>query len=260
MSGADPGERPKVGYRQPPPEHRFKKGVSGNPNGRPKRRPHAKPAALNFADQAANQLLLQDAYRRVKIREGDKSIEVTAIAAVHRSIWASAVKGNRGAQRLYTDMVQKIENSDRQSRAQSIEESISYKYRCERAIKAAKAAGNEVPEPVPHPDDMVIDHLLCSVSICGPTTDAEKVEWDRRLEHRDDAQEAVSYQAKAYRSARNPDRKAAWLERWKQEQSFYDRLNDNLPKRYRKELKDRCVHEGATVAGSQRTTVWAGEQ
>ncbi len=70
MSEADPPRRANIGYRRPPVEHQFKKGVSGNPRGRPKRaQPDKSKNSLQFGNQPANQFLMEEAYRMVTLRE-----------------------------------------------------------------------------------------------------------------------------------------------------------------------------------------------
>jgi hypothetical protein len=58
-----PSSRPyNVGYGKPPRDTRFKKGASGNPGGRPR----------GITSGRALKLALQEIYRPVKIREGDR--------------------------------------------------------------------------------------------------------------------------------------------------------------------------------------------
>jgi hypothetical protein len=260
MSEADPPHRSGVGYRQPPVEHRFKKGVSGNPQGRPKRKQAAKSTdPLKISRQPANQLLMDEAYRTVTLREGDQIIKLPAIQAVFRAMGVSAMKGNRYAQRTLAELVQQVENADREAKAEYLNTMMGYKCDGERAIEDAKARGITLPEPVPHPDDIIIDFASSSATVNGPMTKEDKADWDRMLVHRDELQLSISETASAYARARNPKRKEEWLDQWKREQRFYDRLNDNLPKRYRKDLEDRCWYPDASMPGSQRKQTWPGE-
>ena len=260
MSEVDPPSRSGVGYGRPPVEHQFKKGVSGNPRGRPRRNRVAKNTdPLKTSSQPANQLLMDEAYRTVTLREGDQLIKLPAIQAVFRAMGVSALKGNRFAQRTLAELVQQVESSDREAQAEFLKTMIEYKCDGERAIEDAWARGITPPEPVPHPDDIIIDFTSSSASINGPLTKENKAEWDRMLQHRDELQLSISEAASAYALARSPDRKADWLDHWKRKQRFYDKLNDNLPKRYRKDLKDRCWHPGASLPGTQKKRTWPGE-
>jgi len=249
-----------VGYGKPPVEHRFKKGRSGNPLGRPRKSKAAKsPGPNSFGAQPANCYLLQEAYRPVVVREGEQTIELPAIQAVFRAMGVAAMKGNRFAQRTIAELVQSVETEDRKLRLEHLETMINYKCEWEKAIERARELGQPEPQPIPHPDDIIIDFRSGEARVCGPFTKEDKVKWDRLLEYRDELQNEVSYFAAAYRKSRSPDRKARWLEAWMLEQKFYDRINDNLPERYRKDLTDRCWEKGASRAGQQRKAKWSGD-
>ena len=98
---------PVVGYRKPPVHSRFRKGQSGNPGGRPKGMTSGRAAAL----------MQQEAYRRIRVKEGDKVVTMTVFQAVLRSLITLAMKGNSGAQRAFLDLVRAIEreSADAQS-------------------------------------------------------------------------------------------------------------------------------------------------
>src|SRR5689334_21865464 len=72
----------RVGYRKPPKTTQFKKGRSGNPQGRPK-------GALNFATDLAAELSEQ-----VTIREHGRSVTVSKQRAMIKSLVAKALKGD----------------------------------------------------------------------------------------------------------------------------------------------------------------------
>jgi hypothetical protein len=252
-------ERYEVGYGKPPAAHRFKKGRSGNPLGRPRKRNPAKKSEGLGVGSLANLYLLEEAYRPVLVREGERTIELPAIKAVFRAMSVAAMKGNRFAQRTLAELVQAVEAEDRRMELDYIETLMTYKCNWEAHIARARELGRPEPQPIPHPDDIIADFRTGDVRVCGPATKEEKVKWDRLLEARDDAQEQLSYFAAMYRRSRNPERKAFALDMWKLEQRMYDKLNDNLPARYRKELEDRCWEEGASRAGQQRRIEWLGE-
>ena len=90
---------PVVGYRKPPVHSRYRKGQSGNPGGRPKGMTSGRAAAL----------MQKEAYRRIRVKEGDKVVTMTVFQAVLRSLITLAMKGNSGAQRAFLDLVRAIE-------------------------------------------------------------------------------------------------------------------------------------------------------
>lgn len=91
---------------------RFAKGSSGNPAGRPSgRRATGAPGdRLPGSDQPTRAMILEEAYRLVRLGEGDAAIELPAHRAVFRSLTEAAMKGNQAALRRWTQMVQQAEN------------------------------------------------------------------------------------------------------------------------------------------------------
>lgn len=263
MSG-DLGATGKVGYRKPPAEHRFAKGKSGNPNGRPKK-PKAQQqnrhqtVTLDFGSQPANALLMEEAYRPVTIREGERVIELPAIQAVFRSMGVAAMKGNRFAQRTIAELVQTVEEQDRQTRMEILKSAIDYKNGWEDTIEWARKNGVAEPEPLPHPDDIIIDLRTAMVHYNGPVTPEDKFAWDKNLSRRDEAQAEVTYYAAKHRSARDPAKRQRLLDDWHHEQRIFDLINDNLPRRYRAKLEHRSWAKEGTREGSQKMRTWPGE-
>lgn len=256
MSGADDNTQNSqlipyaVGYGKPPTEHKFTKGKSGNPNGRP-RGAKKKPNHINtgFGMKAAEEFLRLEVYRPVTLREGDKVIELPAIQAVFRAMGVSAMKGNRFVQKTLADMVSKMEAEHHANKFELFDKSLDYKIAWEREIDRCRKAGLADPEPVPHPDDMIIDINVGEVRLGGPGTKEQKERLDEALARRMQAQEDVTYFALKYRRSRNSKYKLQYLDEWHWEQRMFDILNDIVPKRYKAVLKDRSFAEGASREG-----------
>jgi len=251
-----------VGFGKPPKEHRFKKGQSGNPRGRPpKATREIGDDWLSAAGRPANRHVLEEAYRLVTLREGDKVTTLPVIQAVIRAMGVKALRGDRYAQRVFTDIVRTVEDRAREEHVEHFTALVEHKTHWERAIEFAREQGlKKEPQPIPHPDDIIIDLRAGTATINGPATKEDKEEWDRHIfECRDQLQETISDFARRHKRARSAEKRTEFLNLWIGVQRSYDEINDNLPKRYRKQLEDRCWDEGASRPGSMKEHHWPGE-
>lgn len=226
-----------VGYGKPPVEHQFKKGQSGNPLGRPREKRQPKEP-LRSSNRPHHDMILDEAYRPIMVREGDQLIELPAIQAVLRAMGVSAMKGNRFAQKMLTELVQKVENEHHQIQYENMETFTTYKQKWSDEIERCQRLGLPDPAPLPHPDDVIIDYRKGTIRFAGPLTKEEKARWDKLLDRRDEAQEEVLYCERMMRE--DPQ----YAEHYRQELEFelkiFNMLNDKLPERYQKKLVRRA--------------------
>lgn len=238
----------KVGYAKPPEETRFKKGRSGNPNGRPRKAKATKPK-LDPILRPTDNLILEEAYRPVTIREGDKTIELPAIQASVRALAISAMKGSRLAQKQLSDIVRAVEARKNAEQREVLEVMIEYKQKWSSELERRQRHGIIAPDPLPHPDDIFVDLIKGDIQIEGPIDERQKEFWDQRFERMSESQESVTYFEEKHRKARDPKRKLFWLEEWHYEQRLFDLLNDSLPKKHKRKLANRSYAEAASREG-----------
>ena len=98
--------------------------------------------------------------------------------AVIRSLAVNAAKGNQRAQRLFTQLLASIERDNKQLHDEWLETAINYKVEWEKELERRKRNDIVAPDPVPHPDHVVIDMSTGTVRITGAMTKEEKVAWD----------------------------------------------------------------------------------
>jgi hypothetical protein len=89
-----------VGYGRPPKHSQFKKGRSGNPNGRPKRRPNLRQEISKVVTDP------------VRVREGDNVIRIPAIVAAFRVQRNLALKGDPRAALNFFKIAKEFEALD----------------------------------------------------------------------------------------------------------------------------------------------------
>jgi len=181
-----PAKRPKlrgpatskyeVGYGKPPAETQFKPGQSGNPRGRPKGARNKLPA-LN--EERLKGIILEEAYRAIRINDGDRQIKVTMAQAIVRAVAVNAVKGQQRAQRLFTELLTTTERENKALNDEWLDVAMTYKLEWEKELDRRKQLGiTDLPDPLPHPDHIVIDMNAGTAYVRGPSTKEEKQLWD----------------------------------------------------------------------------------
>ena len=172
----DPATR---SYRNPPIEHRFRKGASGNPKGRPRKKRALVSTKVNgqpgigFEDRIKS-LAIEEAYRLITIREGDRTERIPVIQAILRKVAVAAANGNTRAQQNILSLVIGAETDRRVASTQLLKTAIDYKKHWHHVLAERARKGTTGPEPVPHPDEVIIDYETGDIRIDGPVMEEQK--------------------------------------------------------------------------------------
>ena len=98
--------------------------------------------------------------------------------AVIRSLAVNAVKGNQRAQRLFTELLFTTERENKRLHDEWIDVATTYKVEWDRELERRQRLGIVAPDPLPHPDHIVINYRTGEVAIKGPMTKEEKAKYD----------------------------------------------------------------------------------
>ncbi len=154
----------------PPLGQRFVKGQSGNPSGRPRvRGATGRPGdRLPGSDEPTRRVILEEAYRTVRVKDGDDEIEMPAHRAVIRALTEAAINGSRLAQRQWTSIVLAAEAVQKQQQVALFEtlERDGVGARYSSAKREYVAIGSF--------DDEIISGLTGGESIVRPVTSEDE--------------------------------------------------------------------------------------
>jgi hypothetical protein len=194
----------EIGYGKPPERTRFKPGRSGNPAGRPK---GARNKSVNRTQERFKDIILEEAYRGVKINDGNRQVSIPMAQAVVRSLAVNAAKGNTRAQRLFSEMLAGTEATNRRHYEQLFDAALDYKLQWERELERRRQLSLDLPPPIPHPDHVKLDFQKGTVWFAGPMTKEEKAERELWLSHRPEFEAELKFLERDLRKAKDPARR-----------------------------------------------------
>jgi hypothetical protein len=145
-----------TGYGNPPAEHRFKKGA---PSPNPKGRPRKAPPDLGLTEQPMLAAVLKGTDKKITMRDGGKTTEVSVREGLVQAVIANALKGNARSQGLLGDWVRTADAVKAREVRQSNEYWRAYQLAAREILAEAKARGESEPTVLPHPDDIVLDDV-----------------------------------------------------------------------------------------------------
>jgi hypothetical protein len=191
----DSNDDPKTGprpYRVPPAEFRFKKGASGNLKGRPPKEralvttKFGGQPGIGFESRIKG-IAIEEAYRLITVREGDRVEKIPLVQAILRKIGVNAANGNSRAQKTILNLVLGAEADRSAAAAEILRAAVEGKEYWAAIFAEYDRRDIDRPEPIPHPDDVVIDYKTGEVRINGPVMSEQK-----------DAQEMALYNKKEF--------------------------------------------------------------
>jgi hypothetical protein len=237
LSSDDSGSQGKalVGYGKPPVERRFKKGTSGNPNGRPRKKPPT-TTALTIGE-----LVLKEAYRPIQIRENDKVITMPMIQAVIRSLGVAAVKGSLRAQMAIASMVETVERRAQEEHNLHLEVAMDYKKSWNEVFEACDRRGEPRPEPIPHPDEIEFDLRTGQIIYNGPMDEIQNAHWEKMFERQRGCLEEIAYTKKQLK--REPGLKGLLERDIEIEQDLYDLIGSLFPDKETRRRSGFNIHD-----------------
>lgn len=227
-------------WRVPPIEYRFKKGQSGNPAGRkkkPKEEVRAPWRPLG-SDQPTRRMILEEAYRKVKVRDGAREVKVPTNRAVFRAMASAAIGGNRIAQHLWTQIVRQVEREQAEEYDRHIAAMIDYKKHWEEVLHEMGPYGMP-PGQLPHPDDVYVNPRTGQGEIRGPATAEEQKRLDIAIEMRAACQAKFTQCETALEVATDAAERAALTAEMAEWRGLYLVLDGEAPARLRVPLVER---------------------
>lgn len=131
-------------------------------------------------------IVLEEAYREITVRDGDRNVSVPMAQAVVRALAVNAAKGQHRAQRLFAEMLSTTERQNKALADEWLQTAIEYKVEWERELQRREALGiTHLPPPLPHPDQVHIDMNTGEARVQGPMTKedlAQLEHWTKRRE------------------------------------------------------------------------------
>ncbi|QMU57711.1 MAG: hypothetical protein GKR98_05550 [Boseongicola sp.] len=170
-----------IGYGKPPKQTQFAPGNSGNPKGRSKGAKNKRPA---LHEESLKEIVLDEAYRDISVRDGDNNVSMPMAQAIMRSLAVNTAKGQHRAQRLFAEILTTTERQNKQLADEWLSTAMDYKIEWDEELRRRERLGiTDLPDPLPHLDQVKIDMNTGMAWVQGPMTREDKAkleEWVRK--------------------------------------------------------------------------------
>jgi hypothetical protein len=171
----------EIGYAKPPVKSQFKPGQSGNVKGRPRKKPKLSTVPQMW-EQRFNDTFLEEGYRTIQVRDGDKTIKIPVLQAVMRRVYLDAMRGDHKSQKMVLGAAQEIEGKNYQVHIEYIQTLIELKKQGEDELEYCKRHNLVPPEMIPHPANIVYNSQTGLVHVIGPMTKEDMASYRRSHE------------------------------------------------------------------------------
>ena len=233
MSSRNENRIASSNYRKPPVAHQFKKGTSGNPNGRPRKKAEPGFGALGggIADRLGA-MALDEATRPVTVREGGKVSEIPAMQALLRTMFRAAAQGDTKAARQLLEVISQAESGRTGAALKILEHAVLYKEKYAPIFEKHEREGLDPPDIYPHPDDIIIDQATGEVKIDGPMS---KEQAGARKFVRQQALESMRRYFEVEAALARKPSNLALRQEYQELKKYYDFLKDDSERNIRHE-------------------------
>lgn len=177
----------EVGYGKPPKNTRFQPGNPG-----PGKRHKKTPEISVLAEERVKSIILQEAYRVLRLHDGKRPVKLSVVQAAARHLGVAAAKGQIRATLNLVELVMAIETEGKAAYDDFTRTAIEYKREWTEELARRTRVGSTQPDPIPHPDDIIINMQTGAVEIRGPMTPEQKRLWDQAPEVLKDIDEELA--------------------------------------------------------------------
>jgi hypothetical protein len=105
---------------------------------------------------------------------GDRVERIPVTEAILRKVAVAAASGNTRAQQNYLNLLIGAEADRRVATMELLKAAVDYKEHWHHVLAERARTGTTGPEPVPHPDDVLIDYEAGNIRIDGPVMEDQK--------------------------------------------------------------------------------------